>query len=197
MINKNTISAFVLCGGKSSRMGTEKGLISYKGSSFIEWSIKAIEPFTSNIKLVTGNKDYEQFPYPLLKDDIEEKGPAGAIFTALKTNTSDWNLFLSCDMPGILPWIIEYLITNADPQASVSFLNEAGRDYPLAGLYHQKCLPVFSEAIKEGNLRLMKILEKVDFKRVEMPASQKRFLNNVNTKEELEHLINTPYEDSL
>ena len=43
---KNNITGIILAGGKSSRMGTEKGLIIYKNKPFVEHIIEAMKSFS-------------------------------------------------------------------------------------------------------------------------------------------------------
>lgn len=170
-------------------MGTEKGLVLYQNKPFVKWSLEAAEAFTKKIQLVTQNHEYEKFGYPLLKDAVKEKGPVGGILTALQNSATEWNLILSCDMPGISASVLKELIEEADPETAVSFLSEGDKDYPLAGIYHQKCLQAFTKSVQNEELRLMSIIKKLNFQRIEIPLFQKLFLNNINNKKELEQLI--------
>ena len=98
---KDSLSIYILCGGKSSRMGTEKGLISFKEKPFVQHIIDAVSPLSDKVYLVTENQDYERFGLPLVPDLVPDRGPVGAIYTALKHTSSSWNLILSCDVPAI------------------------------------------------------------------------------------------------
>ncbi|TEB40615.1 molybdenum cofactor guanylyltransferase, partial [Flavobacterium circumlabens] len=54
-----TLTVFILCGGKSTRMQSEKGLVLFQKKPFIEHIIQAILPITEEIKLITATKEYE------------------------------------------------------------------------------------------------------------------------------------------
>ena len=56
---KTELTVFILCGGKSSRMQSEKGLVLFQGKPFIEHIIKAILPVSDQIKLITASKEYD------------------------------------------------------------------------------------------------------------------------------------------
>ena len=56
---KKNISVYILCGGKSTRMQEEKGLVFYKNQPFVQHIIQAVMPITDKIFLVT-------FPKPRL-----------------------------------------------------------------------------------------------------------------------------------
>ena len=65
-----TITGIILAGGQSSRMGSDKGLISFNGSLFIEHVIKALKPLVKNIIIVSNNPDYDTFGYKRVSDLI-------------------------------------------------------------------------------------------------------------------------------
>lgn len=183
-----SINAYILCGGKSSRMGTDKGFVRFKNRSFTDWCLEAVSQITRDIYLVTGEKKYAQFGYPLLEDIYKEKGPAGGIYTALENSATDWNLILSCDLPGITGSLLTRLVAGTPENTSVAFLSNEKNDYPLVAMYHKDCKKAFSEALQENDLRLMNIIKKMDYKRIQVRASEDHNLNNINTPQELDNL---------
>ena len=190
MGNQITISAFILCGGTNRRMQTEKGLIVYKDKTFIEWIIEAIKPITNSIFLVTKNKDYHQFGYQLVPDIHHSKGPVGGIYTALKHSEAKINLILSCDIPNITSNILKtYLIKNIGETSDLIYLADKNRDYPLIGIYSKKIASEFESAITNNNLKLFKVIEKVNYECIKVKPEDYKALQNINTKEELEKLI--------
>ena len=89
----------ILCGGKSSRMQSEKGLVLFNEKPFIEHIIEAALPISNEIQLVTNTSHYDYLPYKKIKDIELDKGPIGGIYSALVYSNSDNNLILSCDVP--------------------------------------------------------------------------------------------------
>ena len=61
MIERNHITGIILAGGKSSRMGTEKGFVQLEGITFMERIIGALNPLVNQILMVTDNADYDVF----------------------------------------------------------------------------------------------------------------------------------------
>ena len=195
---ENNISAFILCGGKSSRMGTEKGLVLYQKKTFVQWSIEATRTITPTLFLVTENSDYNRFGYPLINDTVKSKGPVGGIYTALKNSTTPWNLILSCDLPGITSAVVENLVEETNPGTLVSFLCKNQKAYPLMGMYHKDSFLVFTEALENNTLCLMDLIKKLNHQAIEIPFSQQKQINNINTKKELHLLIkNNPCKSQL
>ena len=74
---KNNIPAYILCGGRSSRMGQDKGLVTLQENEFISHIINTLKNITDSIVLVTKNKEYGRFRLPIIQDIYAEKGPLG------------------------------------------------------------------------------------------------------------------------
>ena len=186
---KNNISAFILCGGKSSRMGTEKGLVNYNNQPFIQLVIDAIVPITTNIFLVTDNQEYTDFNYPLVADVYKNKGPVGGIFSALDRSETENNLILSCDIPKISTNVIKnYLINNISDQNDVIFLSDDKNVYPLIGIYNKSVKPKFSEAIKSNKIKLLSLLNELNCQVIKVNPRDFESLKNINTQDELKIL---------
>ena len=186
---KNNISAFILCGGKSSRMGTEKGLVNYNNQPFIQLVIDAIVPITTNIFLVTDNQEYTDFNYPLVADVYKNKGPVGGIFSALDRSETENNLILSCDIPKISTNVIKnYLINNISDQKDVIFLSDDKNIYPLIGIYNKSVKPKFSEAIKSNKIKLLSLLNELNCQVIKVNPRDFESLKNINTQDELKIL---------
>ena len=101
MVKKNNITGIVLAGGKSSRMGLDKGLINMNNQTFIEAIINAMRPLVGDIIIVSNNSDYDQFGYLRINDLIKDSGPMAGLYSGLYFSQSDYNLVLSCDIPFI------------------------------------------------------------------------------------------------
>lgn len=189
MNRKSNISAFILCGGKSLRMGTEKGMVHYNNKPFIQWVIDAVQPIVKNIFLVTDNEEYSKFGYPLVSDIHKNKGPVGGIYSALVRSESDSNLILSCDVPNISTSVLQnYLIDNLTGDEDVTFLSDDKNVYPLIAIYNKRVLPKFLKAINSDNLKLKIILRELESKNIKVDKACSRFLININSKEELKKL---------
>jgi len=180
------LSAYILCGGKSSRMQSEKGLVFYNGKPFIRWIIEAVMPITSTIILVTSNGAYNLIGLPMIEDIYKNKGPVGGIFTALKHTKSSRNLILSCDVPKITTELLTLLTTASrkeDPH--VTFLSDGANDYPLIGVYKKKAVNTFESAILMDKLKLCPLVNGISHQKIEIGSNQKLLVQNINSKADL------------
>ena len=184
------ISVYILCGGKSSRMQTEKGLVVFNNKPFIEWILEAVKPISNHIYLITENTDYSVYNYPLVADIHKDKGPVGGIHTALSHTKTQQNLILSCDIPMISTHIINrYLINSKVINSNITFVSDSTRDYPLIGMYSTNNLQKFETAIQQNHLKLMHLIQSSTYHRIQVASRDFEALYNINTHDELQTLI--------
>ncbi|MES2239381.1 MAG: molybdenum cofactor guanylyltransferase [Bacteroidota bacterium] len=190
-MKKVTIS--ILCGGKSSRMQSEKGLVLFQGKPFIEHIIEAVLPISNEIQLVTNTSDYDYLSYKKIKDIELEKGPIGGIYSALVHSQSEINLILSCDIPLISTELLSELITKHSTDFDVSVFSDANKIHPLIGIYSKKIIPIIEKAIEENDLKMMRLLAKVNHQIIEVAGEQSKQFRNVNSVAELNELNTNLY----
>ena len=89
------IQAIILAGGESRRMGSDKGMLKKDGKPFVQSIIEAVKPLTARIMIISSNKDYKRFGYPVYEDIVKGKGPVGGIYTGLNHSRYEYNLVLA------------------------------------------------------------------------------------------------------
>lgn len=184
------ITAYILAGGKSSRMGSDKGLLPLKETVFIGHIVKALqESSIKEIKIVSSNSDYDFLNCSRIEDIHPDKGPVGGIFTALKHSKTEQNLILSVDVPLITTEIIEWLIENVDEEKHVTQTKVKDKTSPLTAIYNKNTESIFEENLIKNQLKLKMIVENISHKTIEVPEKWCEFLQNINTKEDYQNLI--------
>ena len=186
-MNNNLITIFILAGGKSSRMGTDKGLIPFRGKTIIEQIIDKLKPLTENIVIISNNPDYKTFGYEVIPDIIKDIGPAGGIHTALTHYTTDLNFIVSCDMPFITTEAAQ-LIINLPSDAQIIVPEHEGKIEPLFGLYHKSCLPQWDALIRQGFLKLQEMIACFNLLKTDVsghPLFNYPLFVNINTPDDL------------
>ena len=182
---QNNISVYILCGGLSTRMQEEKGLVQFKGKAFIECIIEAVIPITQDVFLVTKNEIYKQFGYPLVADVYENKGPVGGIYSALEHSKNEYNLILSCDIPNINTSVLQTYLLGRSNNNAITYLVDDEREYPLIGVYSKNVASIFKEAITSNKLKLIDLIKTTDYNMFQVESKDKNAIKNINTKEEL------------
>ena len=177
--------AFVLAGGKSSRMGEDKGLIPFQGRPMIAHVLETLEKTGLPIKIIANNKAYEQFRYPVVSDVVQEKGPLGGLLTAYKNTLANQILVMSCDMPFIQEEIILKLVGEAGKQNIVIYQDE-GRIYPLPGIYPVDLRGEVEDRIAAKRLKMQDFIS--ENRHTLVPSGDGKntlFFRNINTPEDL------------
>lgn len=197
-------TGIVLAGGLSRRMGSNKALLEWNGSSVLEQVIQAMAPAVNSIIVSAGANTaaYKALPYDCVQDYYPGKGPLAGLHAALKASQTDWNLVCACDMPLIEPsffkgmkWLTE---SGQEHQAIVPRL--AGRVHPLAGAYHRHVLPELEQRLIDNRLKVTQWLEEISCRYVDVDELESAGvhdlaiqLSNMNTPEEYEHIRNRSY----
>jgi molybdopterin-guanine dinucleotide biosynthesis protein A len=178
----------ILCGGKSSRMQSEKGLTLFLNKPFIEHIIDAVLPISSAIHLITNSSEYDYLKYDTIKDVINDKGPMGGIYSALVHSETDMNLILSCDIPLISKTMLRELIERHNSSFDVSIFEETNRVHPLIGIYSKKVLPMLKIRIDANELKMMHFVSNSKHQLIWIEDENKQQFQNINSLLELQEL---------
>jgi molybdopterin-guanine dinucleotide biosynthesis protein A len=177
-------AGFVLTGGGSTRMGRDKALLPYKGSTLVEWVAAQVQAVTGSVILVGGADRYSQLAIPCISESYAGDGPLSGLEAALSSqHAADWNLVVACDMPGLRPDALQLVLAACREGFDVAAAaGPKGRPEPLCAAYHVRLLPLFRDAIRQRKLKLINILEEVRVCMVNTPSAAA--LSNVNTVDE-------------
>lgn len=187
------ITGIILAGGKSLRMGSDKGMMLLKGKKFIEYIIEAIRPVTNRIIIIANNENYNYLGYPIYKDIIKDCGPMGGIYTGLTYSETEKNLVVSCDIPFISEELLNYIIRNGD-DCEIAIPEHDGKIEPLCALYSKNCTTKFKGLIEKNKFKMKEAIDYFKVKKLPLSKEQSFYSEelffNINTLLELEKLEN-------
>lgn len=187
-ISAKNITAYVLAGGKSSRMGKDKGLMLLGQKKMVEYVAGQVRPCVDEVTLIAHDPSYRQLGYRVIGDRKKGLGPLGGIYTALADARTRLTFIVGCDMPFISTEAVKYVISCAS-DAEITIPVTGGRMQPLFGVYAKSCLEGIRENIRKKKLKMMSLITQFDYKLVPMEESGlevQRLFNNINTPEEFE-----------
>lgn len=189
-MKKKEITGIVLAGGKSSRMGSDKGMIKLNGKKFIEYIIEALIPNVSDIIIIANNDKYNNLGYEVYEDIIKECGPLGGIYTGLMNSRTESNIIVSCDIPFINSGLIKHIIKNMG-RADISVPVFEGNTEPLCAVYTKGIAGKLHDLIINNELKIHNVLKHFITTQIHITKSldfyNNRLLANINTPEELKH----------
>lgn len=196
----NNISAAILAGGNSSRMGTEKSLLKLGNETIIGRITETLKSIFADVIVVTNKvKDYQFLGVPIFQDIYKKRGPLSGIHCVLVRSKAEFNFIISCDMPMISKEMINYIVEYSSDKP-VKYCVIAGRHHYLAGIYNKSIIPKIEQiflsnnesiAEKEKKLALKNLfaLVKAEIILPETLAFYKpELFFNVNTREDYEQL---------
>lgn len=178
------ITTIILAGGKSSRMGQDKGLMPLNGKPLIEYVIEVTKPFSDEILIVANHLDYKKFGYPVFFDEIKDKGPLAGIYTGLKNSSSEWNLILSCDVPFVNKQLIELLIENSN-DFDITIPQKDNQTHQLIGVFNKNCIHSFKTNLDYNQLKLKKAYESLNLNIVNASEIDDKVFTNINSKDDI------------
>ena len=184
-------TGIILAGGKSSRMGTDKGLIELNGKKMVQYLIDVFKSLGLPVIIVANNVEYGSFEAKFVQDRIKDHGPLAGIATGLFYSSTEKNVILSCDTPFITSELISFLLEESENE-TITITKSFDRLHPLIGVYSKSCLPIIEQELDKNNLRLRDLCDKVNAKTVDVSNNDQfnspDLFKNINTKEELEKL---------
>jgi len=185
MKDNNAITGIILAGGKSQRMGTDKGMLPLNGKPFISHIYEAMRPiFGDNIMVVSSNTDYDAFGYKRIEDLISDKGPVGGLYTALKQSKTKFNLVLSVDVPLVSTELLQWLVNNHDDSYLITQVQVNDKESPLVAVYDRALRTLLGEHLAGNQLKLRDIIAEVNVQTLTVPAKWSAQLQNINTEED-------------
>ncbi|MGH9865431.1 MAG: molybdenum cofactor guanylyltransferase [Candidatus Acidiferrales bacterium] len=194
MASREPVGGFILAGGRSSRMGRPKGLLTFAGEPLVVRLARLLESTCETPVVIGPPEVYASLGFRVVGDDGENLGPLGGICTALRIATCEWNLVVGCDLPFLTREWLEFLIGRSiDSNADVVIpLNERGLE-PLCAMYRKRAQPTIAEALGRGVRKITDGLAGLTLTSI-APAEWKAFdprgrlFKNVNTPADYESL---------
>lgn len=192
------ISAIILAGGESKRIGENKAFLKLGSKKVIE-HIRDILLLHFDEILISSNNtsDFEFLNLKIVEDIFKNHGPLSGVHSGLVNSKTEKNFFISCDLPLIDSQSIHFLINNSyDAEITLPVIN----DYPLyvCGVYSKSVIPAIEAMINENdnNPSLKRLIKKVNTKLMNIEAQSffdEKVFVNMNSKEDYE-LVKQYYE---
>jgi molybdopterin-guanine dinucleotide biosynthesis protein A len=145
------LSAVILAGGESRRMGRDKAWVEWDGKPLIAHAVEKVRRLGVAETFISGRagEDYSALNCPVLMDLEPDFGPLGGIERGLHAATSPLLLVLAVDLPHMNTEFLKQLFTGCDRLTGV-VPELDGRLEPLAAIYPKRCHAFAFEAIAKS-----------------------------------------------
>jgi molybdopterin-guanine dinucleotide biosynthesis protein A len=190
----------ILCGGQSTRMGSDKGLMKMQADTWAKVAFDKIAALSLPVVVSVNSKQQQDyvavFPdTPLIKDNdsLKLKGPLCGVLSVHLAYPSEDLIILACDMPLLESVLLKDLLKYyQDQQAPDAFVyTNDGQPEPLCGIYKAKGLAHIIQLYQSGQLprhSMKYMLEHINTFLIPLPGDQKNSFRNFNAHAELNGL---------
>jgi molybdenum cofactor guanylyltransferase len=146
--------AFILAGGKSTRMGTDKAFVMLEGQTLLARALELARAVAGDVRIVGDVAKFAAFA-PTVGDVFPGCGPLGGIHAALRASAAEWNLMLAVDTPFVSVQFLRYLVTRARGSNSrVTVPHWDGGWQPLCAVYRREFADIAEPALRAGRYKI-------------------------------------------
>jgi len=191
-----SVSAAIMAGGKSRRMGQDKAWIELDGEPLIKRVASVLAQVADEVIIVANDPKYETLGLRVVHDRFPEGGALGGIATGVSAATHDRVLVAACDMPFLSVEVWRVLLDHRY-EADVVIPKIAGELETLHALYTKACVAPMERALAAGKMRVISFFDEVRVQPIEerelrIADPTLRSFTNVNTPEELATALRAP-----
>jgi molybdopterin-guanine dinucleotide biosynthesis protein A len=188
---QQSITGVILAGGKSSRMGQNKALMSLGGKRLVDRVVGVMRSVFDDLLMVTNTPGvYADLGLPMVRDVWPEKGSLGGVYSAIYHVATSYCLVVACDMPFLQAAVLRYLITQINDY-DVVVPDVLGELQTLHAIYSKACLQPIERRLEMHRLRIIGFFPDVRVRTVtasELEPYDPALLafQNLNTPEEFQ-----------
>ena len=194
MKQKAPLTAMILAGGKSSRMGRDKGLLKFGEKTFLEHLAVLLGSIFEETFIIVDHKEklgeLELGETKIYEDLQRNSGPLGGIYTGLCYAKTQASCVLTCDMPFVDKIILRELVNFWEEEQDVLCLeNPQGRLEPFPGIYARSSRHLMRLLLERGEGAMNRFLECAVVSPLVLKEEKIRVLTNMNTIEDYYHVL--------
>ena len=148
------VTAFVLAGGKSTRMGKDKAFVMLDGQTLLDRMLNVARSVAAGVLIVGDRAKFSPFA-PVVEDAFPGCGPLAGIHAALRSSQTDLNLILAVDVPFLSSAFLEFLIARSRESTAIVTVVRIGKGWqPLSAVYRRDFADAAEEALRAGRYKI-------------------------------------------
>ena len=180
------ITGIILAGGRATRMGGEdKGLIQIAGIPLYQYVLFRLRPQVGQIAISANRNQarYGESGLPIVSDLTPDfSGPLAGMLAGLKHATTEWVVFVPCDVPDFPATLVDQLWQQKG-NSLAAYTSDGERAHPTLALLHTSLAPQLKEYLARGERKLMLFLDSAGARQIVFSGHQTAF-HNLNTRED-------------
>lgn len=187
------LSGVVLCGGDSTRMGSDKAALVLDGERLVDRAVRRLGEVADPVMVAPGRAgrlDPAPAAWCEVDDVMEGRGPLAGIAAALAASPQPLVAVVAVDMVQLDGPMLAWLATLWSPgDTAVVPLDEHGRTQPLHAVYAASAAPAFAATVRAASLAVRNALDALPVREVGADEWSAQFApgwsRNVNRPEDL------------
>ncbi len=155
-MDHSSITGVILAGGRSSRMGEDKGLVEVQDKPLFEHIAQRLSPQVGDI-LISCNQNAERYgrDFRTVPDIIQNySGPLAGMLAALTVSKTEWAVFVPCDVPGFPANLASVFLSRISNQQAI-FARDPEREHPTLCMLNRSLIPILTAYLENGDRKLM------------------------------------------
>jgi molybdopterin-guanine dinucleotide biosynthesis protein A len=191
MNDVDDVTAFVLAGGKSTRMGNDKAFLEFRGRILLARALELAAGAGREVRIVGDPRKFAAFGR-VVEDIYIERGPLAGIHAALKSSATKLNLMLAVDLPFVPSDFLKYLISVArETTALVTVPHADDGLQPLCAVYRWEFAEVAEQSLARGKNKIDALFTEVETRilgpeELSEAGFSGQMFRNLNTPEEFD-----------
>lgn len=170
-VGEDDREAFILAGGQSRRMGSDKSRARIGRRTMLSLVVSAAKQAGLRARIVR-------------RDSVARCGPMGGVVTALRRSRAEVVVFLSCDMPFVPPAFVRRVAMSVRGRTLAAFTVDSGAaGFPFA--LRREAVHVAETLITRGEFSLQALARATRARRIRPGSDARPGLMNVNTRTDL------------
>jgi molybdopterin-guanine dinucleotide biosynthesis protein A len=189
--SQTILNGLVLAGGRSTRMGKDKGLLQWHGKEQRYYLADILTGFCNEVFISCRAEQADGIDkkYKIITDEYDDAGPLGAIVSAFHQNKNGAWLIVACDLPLLDAKTIENLVSQRDESVMATAFQSPYDQLPepLISIWEPGALPFLETALSEGKYSPRNVLMSSKIKMVH--TADPSVLVNINTLKDEEKIM--------
>jgi len=189
------VTAIILAGGKSSRMGKDKAFLEINGVPIVNHLVSSIQPYFDDVILSTGSGSGAWNDVNTVPDIYQGCGPLSGIHACLSASKTDYNFIIACDIPGVNLPVLFTILSLSDKHEIVTPSFDNNPAEPLFTFYRKHVYLTAGVLLRNGRFSVRELFDKCD-------THIRRFTDahwyrNLNTPEDYRCFVREQYKQSI
>ncbi len=152
-------TGFILAGGKSTRMGSDKAFVEFGGQTLLDRATKVMSEACETVTIVGDPAKFAEYAeakkLAVVSDIFPGCGPLAGIHAALTHSSAELNLMLAVDMPHVTAELLKFLFAAAEKNNAVVTVPRTTQGLqPLCAIYRREFQSVAELALRAGKYKI-------------------------------------------